>query len=569
MLASETRSLRVTLTLGSGLLLAALAGCDSNVEEKIALAKLAQTCLVNSDCSAPLVCAFEACHTECESSRDCEAGARCVAAARPYKVCQLEEERACARTSDCAEGLVCGIDGECRDRCLTDNDCVEDQRCVSGTCADTNELNDAGRLEPAPGKEQGAEGSPCVYVSDCSGALLCRGQACLPQCKADRDCAAHELCQDTRCVPDGSEPLACSYHSQCATERGERCLGGACHCLCVEDRDCPGGQTCNGCGCEPSPEAPQSCVYNSDCDAPGQICKNRSCACECRADLDCGAGARCDGCGCVREDRPVDGVISGNVTIDSALQLPQYRGATEIYGDLVINGSSLDDLGDAFDQLRLVGGRVMLNESQLLTRISFPKLEQAQLVSLSYVPKVEVVELPALRTATVDINSAVQLRTLDLRSFESGSFLSYGLGHLKKLTLPALTELGSLQVTDALELVELDLPELTQLRGILAISAGSPGVLALLSAPKLARLGVGQEAGYLHFDHTALKSLAAFGAADWEVHATALQAQDNTAMGRCALDAFLARLSAGGFTGDVTRAGEIPCTDCQGETCAD
>ena len=112
-------------------------------------------------------------------------------------------------------------------------------------------------------------------------------------------------------------------------------------------------------------------------------------------------GARCDGCGCVREDSPVDGVISGNVTIDSSLQLPLYRGATEIYGNLVINGSSLDDLGDAFDELRLVGGRLIINESPLLTRISFPKLEQAQLVSLSSVPQVEVVELPALPASAI------------------------------------------------------------------------------------------------------------------------------------------------------------------------
>lgn len=560
---------RLSLALALSSLAAVLPSCDSNVDEKIALAQLAQTCLVNSDCNAPLVCAFEACHTECESSRDCDAGARCVAAARPYKVCQLEQERACARTSDCAKGLVCGGDGECRDRCLTDNDCVEDQLCVSGTCADANELNDAGQLEPAPGKEQGAEGSPCVYVSDCSGALLCRGQACLPQCKADRDCAAHEVCQETRCVADGSEPLACHYHSQCATERGERCLGGACHCMCAEDRDCSAGQTCDGCGCVASPDAPRSCVYNSDCDEPGQVCRSRSCVCQCRADADCGMGARCDGCGCVREDSPVDGVISGNVTIDSSLQLPLYRGATEIYGNLVINGSSLDDLGDAFDELRLVGGRLIINESPLLTRISFPKLEQAQLVSLSSVPQVEVVELPALRAAMVDMNGAPQLRTLDLRSFESGSFLTYGLGHLKKLSLPALTALGSLQVSEALELVELDLPALVELRGVFTISSASPAALARLSAPNLARLGVGQEAGYLHFDHTALKSLAAFGAVDWQVHATALQVQDNSALGRCALDALLARLTAGGFTGNVDRAGELPCTSCQGEACAD
>ena len=88
--------LALALSLGG---LASQVGCDSNVDEKIAVARLAESCLVNSDCSAPLVCAFEACHAECETSRDCEPGARCVAAARPFKVCQLEEERVCARTA--------------------------------------------------------------------------------------------------------------------------------------------------------------------------------------------------------------------------------------------------------------------------------------------------------------------------------------------------------------------------------------------------------------------------------------------------------------------------------------
>jgi hypothetical protein len=57
----------VTIPLFAGLI-----GCDSHVQEKIALKQLAQNCLVNSDCSTPLVCAFEACHVECQSSRDCE-----------------------------------------------------------------------------------------------------------------------------------------------------------------------------------------------------------------------------------------------------------------------------------------------------------------------------------------------------------------------------------------------------------------------------------------------------------------------------------------------------------------
>ncbi|HVJ16121.1 MAG TPA: hypothetical protein VM686_11850, partial [Polyangiaceae bacterium] len=218
-----TRLRAPALALGA---LSLYPSCNSGVDEDIILAGLAQDCLVNSDCNSPLVCAFQTCHQECESSRDCEDGARCVGAARPYKVCQLEEERSCRRPSDCVEGLVCGDDGECRDSCQTVNDCVEGQLCVSGTCADSDELDETGQLPLASGVTRGAEGSTCVYVSDCNAALLCRSQVCLSECKADKDCGAGRVCQEGRCQLDGSLPSACSYHSECDVERGERCSSG-------------------------------------------------------------------------------------------------------------------------------------------------------------------------------------------------------------------------------------------------------------------------------------------------------------------------------------------------------
>src|SRR5688572_17021496 len=72
-----------------------LAGaCGDSTKEKSKAAQLAQGCVLNSDCSSPLVCAFERCHEECQDSRDCklEPGSRCVLNEDDVHVCQLLEE---------------------------------------------------------------------------------------------------------------------------------------------------------------------------------------------------------------------------------------------------------------------------------------------------------------------------------------------------------------------------------------------------------------------------------------------------------------------------------------------
>lgn len=536
-----------------------LIGCESNVKEKIALAQLAQNCLVNSDCSAPLVCAFEACHEECVSSRDCEAGARCVAAARPYKVCQLEEERACGRSSDCAEGLICGIDGECRDRCQADTECVEGQVCVSGTCADTNELNDSGQLDPAPGKEQGSEGSPCVYVSDCSAALLCRSQSCLPECKADRDCGEHQACQDTRCVPDGSQPLACSYNSECDAQRGERCLAGNCRCACAEDRDCPSGQACNGCGCEPDPDAPKVCVYNSDCKGAGEICQNRACTCECLADADCGADAKCDGCGCVPAQEPVKGVLSGNVFIQSTLQLAQYRGVTEILGSLTVANSQIQDLGDAFANLRRVRDTVYVTDNPDLKEISFPSLEATGMLLVTAPGKAARISFPKLKNAEVQLSTLLETEEVSFSALETGSFTVYNMGAVKTFSLPAATELSRFVISEAHALESIELPELLKVRGEITFTSQSPTPLKIFSAPKLAVIGATPEMGQLRIDNTQLTSLSQFGAKDWKVAATEVVLIQNPALTTCEADAFVSHLTNDGkYEGPINNSQNGP-----------
>lgn len=550
-------------------LLAGLAGCESNVQEKIALAKLAQNCLVNSDCSTPLVCAFEACHAECESSRDCSDGARCVAAARPYKVCQLEQERLCERTSDCAEGLICGVDGECRDHCSNDSECVEGQLCVAGTCADSDELDDAGQLTPAPGVTRGSEGSPCVYVSDCSGALLCRNQACLPQCKADKDCPLHEVCTETRCMPDGSQPPACSYNSQCDSDRGELCQGGSCLCACAEDRDCPAAQKCDGCGCVADPDAAPTCSYNSDCENAGEICKNSQCTCECQADLDCGDGSKCDGCGCVGVKDPLSGIVVGNVFIDSTLQLATYAGVTEIHGDLNISGRSIAELGNTFDDLRRIEGRLVVGDNQQLTQLAFPALEFVDLVSLSGVGQLKALEMPALTSGAFSLSNLTNLTTLSIGALQSGGLELYGSGKLKELSLPEVTWLSVLVLSDITALEKLQLPKLTKISSMFQITSGQPAKLSVLSAPKLQLLGEGMLASTLSIVNTELTSLADVGAADWEIHSYSVEVSRNPLLSRCAAEAFAARCAVAGFEQVALLNDNLACTTCSGATCQD
>ena len=121
--------------------------CSDSEQPKTA--KLAAGCTLNTDCDSPLVCAFQRCHSACETSRDCDPGQRCMASDRPFHVCQLAQEQACSYNSQCPDGQVCGADGQCRDQCASDRDCVTGQLCKKGNCADATELDDAGNL-PIP-----------------------------------------------------------------------------------------------------------------------------------------------------------------------------------------------------------------------------------------------------------------------------------------------------------------------------------------------------------------------------------------------------------------------------------
>ena len=233
-------------------------------------AQLGGGCTINSDCNSPLVCAFQLCHNECKSDRDCPAGENCIESDRPYDVCQLPSEAACTYNSQCPVGETCAVDNQCRDQCQTDRDCVSGQLCVSGgVCADPAELTDAGTLPPAhtdagmSGSGGAGAGLSCLRNSDCgAGGLICRQGACVVQCVADVDCLPPEgpggTCVDNVCVvsSSGSPP---------PSDAG----------------------TVSDAGASSDAAGVPACVRNSDCGDAGLVCRQGACSIECATDNDC------------------------------------------------------------------------------------------------------------------------------------------------------------------------------------------------------------------------------------------------------------------------------------------
>jgi hypothetical protein len=108
-----------------------LEGCGSSSTPKT------PTCLLASDCQNSLQCVQGYCVTACKQSKDCPSGERCIIATQG-NTCQPTETAKCQYTSQCTVPLVCALDGECRNQCQADIDCLTGQKCTSVThlCAD-------------------------------------------------------------------------------------------------------------------------------------------------------------------------------------------------------------------------------------------------------------------------------------------------------------------------------------------------------------------------------------------------------------------------------------------------
>jgi hypothetical protein len=125
------------------------AGCSS--EKKI---EVGATCIMNSDCTQPLVCTEGRCHDACHTSVDCPAGQSCMNT-DGVAICQLPDEAVCSQS--CGGTLVCASDQHCRTPCQSRTVCTSEQVCVSGVCAAPSELDPNGQL-PQSGSGPAADG---------------------------------------------------------------------------------------------------------------------------------------------------------------------------------------------------------------------------------------------------------------------------------------------------------------------------------------------------------------------------------------------------------------------------
>lgn len=160
------------LTLVGWTVLAAVA-CSSSASEEKAAAGVSQSCTLNSDCSNPLVCAFQRCHQQCTESRDCGTNQRCVkesskgggeggAGSGLIGVCQLTVEKTCATGAvKCATGQQCAEDKQCHDVCTSNDECFDRQTCTpSGACADMGETDPStGNIKPSGTGGTGGSGA--------------------------------------------------------------------------------------------------------------------------------------------------------------------------------------------------------------------------------------------------------------------------------------------------------------------------------------------------------------------------------------------------------------------------
>ena len=272
-------------------------------------AKLAEGCVINSDCGQkpdPLICAFRLCHVQCNTSADCDKDLRCVLGTKPEHVCLLPDEQTCKSSASCPEELACGPDGECRDKCSSDNDCVLGQICTQGLCADKVELVN-GKLPSKlgdGGQDSAPPGTSCSYSSECPGNQICKSGSCVLQCLGNKDCSPGTSCVGNVCgagwPADASadSPVQtgapCKLNSDCTAPL--ICSVGSCELECKTAVDCPPGKQCIGNRClfEAPVGAPpgygQACALTSQCPG-GLYCISGACVFECVNNLDCNVNA--------------------------------------------------------------------------------------------------------------------------------------------------------------------------------------------------------------------------------------------------------------------------------------
>jgi hypothetical protein len=329
-------------TVFIALSLVSVFGCVSKKEDP--LSKLAEGCLLDSQCESPLVCVFRRCHTKCEADRDCINGQKCAVTDNPYSSCLLPEEAKC-KNGTCPGSLVCSTTNDCRSGCQRDSQCLTDEKCENYLCVN-KAVADSGVTVAGF----------CSRNSDCppeKGQDFCIANRCQAQCLEKRDCPGGFDCQKGQCllIPTDAGVSAdggkiCYLNSQC--QQNEKCSPqGFCVPQCDKDIDCVAGVCSLNHQCMPPdagavdagnaiPGFGRVCDFPSQCLDAGLFCgRNGTCGFQCEADVDCAnpgiAGLCCrdnkctGGQACVipRTDAGViltDGGVSGvgTVTIGNA-----------------------------------------------------------------------------------------------------------------------------------------------------------------------------------------------------------------------------------------------------------
>lgn len=142
------------------------------------------SCSLNSDCEAPLVCRLERCRPECAGVRDCEIGSICVVDELGLGSCRLADEATCELSGDCPRPLVCRFH-ECTNECAVEGD---EGDCLPGSvCRADGETGELGCFDPAD--------MPCERDSDCGLPFVCApDRRCREECVEDRDCRDGLVC---------------------------------------------------------------------------------------------------------------------------------------------------------------------------------------------------------------------------------------------------------------------------------------------------------------------------------------------------------------------------------------
>lgn len=146
------RLARAALLVGvvTGALL--VGGCEARIV-------LGSRCTRSSECGDGLVCGVGGyCREECLTSRDCALGARCLPMpGTALRSCSLPSIDDGCTAGSCADGLLC-VEGQCRAGCAVDGDCP-DGDCDGTTCvvvSIASDAADAGEARDAPSDDGGS-----------------------------------------------------------------------------------------------------------------------------------------------------------------------------------------------------------------------------------------------------------------------------------------------------------------------------------------------------------------------------------------------------------------------------